>query len=1206
MKNTALNLKVFISLVLLAAIPVWLYFVSPSLLRLPNNFSLSADIISVDNFYNAEIGAYEGKQYSSTKYGYEVANTVDDNLIIDNIFDVRTVEGEEIFSVTRQYGINSFTGEHVAELGDKPREGYLFAPRNLAEGESFVYWHVNYDAPAVMQFAGKETINGLEVYRYQADYSASRVDQTDNLSYLPGVGSIYGIRLEPTLETWIEPTTGLLIKYEDNTIAYYYDLKTDDKLYPWNNFSNQFSEESISERVQKVSQLKARSLVVESYVPFLLLVAATILILSISNIRTKIGRYITRDILTSSAGIFVTVMSIIILSIWIFDYQSLIKLSIDSNSVMNPLTAACFLLVGVYVIIRKYLHQSVCWAVGLLLIFVTLIRLIGIYDASFFQIDQLILGTRAAELGARMSLFTSVSFLLLGMAIFSGCLKRLRKLRLVEIFSLLVIVLSAVTLVGYLFVLLNITSLPFFKFTAASTALLMLVCGLAMFVHTGFNRELRLPLISNAFIFSILLVLTFSTVLLAGTVETANLEQDRRQFNSEVAEISDEIKERIAIYVNALDGARGLLSASNHVSRDEWQSYVESVSLQENYPGIQGIGYSIFLQPDELESHISEVRESGYPDYTVYPEGERDIYTSIIYLEPFDIRNQQAFGFDMFQEPNRRAAMEQARDTGLPRMSGKITLVQEIDNDVQPGFLIYLPYYGNDAEPTSLQERQELVLGYVYSPFRARDFFEGIIHSEDHSNLDYTVSDGLEANDSTLLYKSTDHQTDPANARFVVKQNIYVAGRAWTLEFHSNPSYGQSLTSQLTPIFILAIGTAISILTTSIAYTLVSSQQHANVYANKVTKDLREAMAKDEAVLLGVGEGLVATDENSKIILANKAFEKLIGWDKDSVIGKDFYEVIPMLDKNKEAVENKARLLTQALTPSGPKVVSSSDNYYVRKDGSEFAVAITVSPIVLEGKILGAVEVFRDITLEKDIDRAKTEFVSLAAHQLRTPLTAIGWYAELLGEDETKLSDHQLQFLHEIKTSKDEMTKLVSALLNVSRIELGTFAVSPEPTDLNELANSVVSELRILIEKNKQKFNFYESDLPKVPVDRNLFRIVYQNLLTNAIKYTPKEGSITLTQELKGDKILISVADTGYGIPDKEKHKIFEKLYRASNAKSKDSNGSGLGLYIVKAIIEESEGTIWFDSIESMGTTFYVEIPASGMHARKGSKMLKA
>jgi signal transduction histidine kinase len=327
-----------------------------------------------------------------------------------------------------------------------------------------------------------------------------------------------------------------------------------------------------------------------------------------------------------------------------------------------------------------------------------------------------------------------------------------------------------------------------------------------------------------------------------------------------------------------------------------------------------------------------------------------------------------------------------------------------------------------------------------------------------------------------------------------------------------------------------------------------------------------------------------------------------------------------MVDEKGSSVPSEQHPIKLALSLGEKLTTTTTTTTYslIRKDKTKFPVTLTATPIILENKLLGAVLVFRDITKEKEIDKVKTEFISLASHQLRTPLTSIGWYVEMLQSgDAGVLNDKQKKFLSEVYTGNKRMVELVNSLLNVSRMELGTFVVEPEPTDIALLARSVADEQKLQIEEKKLKLSAkYAKDLPLFSADPKLLRMVAQNLLSNAVEYTPDKGKVGFDiwlakkgdevggKKVKEDSIVIIVSDTGYGIPAAQQEKIFTKLFRADNVREKDTDGTGLGLYIVKAIVDHSGGEIWFESEENKGTTFYVTLPLTGMKKKEGTKAL--
>lgn len=373
---------------------------------------------------------------------------------------------------------------------------------------------------------------------------------------------------------------------------------------------------------------------------------------------------------------------------------------------------------------------------------------------------------------------------------------------------------------------------------------------------------------------------------------------------------------------------------------------------------------------------------------------------------------------------------------------------------------------------------------------------------------------------------------------------------------------------------------------------------------------LIERNARDDAVLQSIGDGLIVivdVDKGGRIAYVNKVFEDMTGWKLEEIVNKPVIEVIPREDKDGKIVPFKERIVSRVL--DGEKVVAdlTAPFYYVRKDKSKFPVASMITPIIFDKKIIGAVETFRDISKESRVDKAKTEFVSLASHQLRTPLSTINWYIELLvSGDVGSLNEKQKQYLQEVYQASKRMVGLVNALLNVSRLEMGTFTVEPELVNIVKIAKVCVEELKPqILEKKLVIAEKYDPGIPSFQADPKLLAIIFQNLLSNSVKYTSAGGKIDLTIGKEKDVIVITVADTGTGIPKDQQDKIFTKLFRADNVKQIDPNGVGLGLYIVKEIIDHStRGKIWFESEENKGTTFNVQLPIEGMIAKKGTKEL--
>lgn len=286
-----------------------------------------------------------------------------------------------------------------------------------------------------------------------------------------------------------------------------------------------------------------------------------------------------------------------------------------------------------------------------------------------------------------------------------------------------------------------------------------------------------------------------------------------------------------------------------------------------------------------------------------------------------------------------------------------------------------------------------------------------------------------------------------------------------------------------------------------------------------------------------------------------------------------------------------------------------------RKNGQLYTALGRVTPIIMRGRVVAYISTEEDISHLTAVDKAKTEFVSLASHQLRAPLTAISWYTEmLLAGHAGKVSPRQKQYLEEIHHGNRRMIELVDALLNVSRLDLGTFTLEAMPTNVAEISGMAVKEMRKTInEKHLRVGEHYAKHLSKkITIDPRLTRIILQNLISNAVKYTPPRGRVDITiafkkksraqhgNGLSADSLIITVADTGYGIPKQQQKDIFTKLFRADNVREKDTEGTGLGLYIVKSVVERFRGRVWFESQENAGTAFHVIIPLQATYPKKG------
>ena len=363
---------------------------------------------------------------------------------------------------------------------------------------------------------------------------------------------------------------------------------------------------------------------------------------------------------------------------------------------------------------------------------------------------------------------------------------------------------------------------------------------------------------------------------------------------------------------------------------------------------------------------------------------------------------------------------------------------------------------------------------------------------------------------------------------------------------------------------------------------------------------LVDELAIFKAATDGVSEHIIFTDPEGVVMYANKAVELVTGYSVKEVVGKKAGQ---LWGKHMD----KGFYDEMWKTIKKDKRVFSGIVKNIRKNGESYDAAIDISPILdKSGEPIFFVGIEKDVTKDIALDRSKTEFVSLASHQLRTPLTAIRWYTELLLNGEAgKLAKKQAEYLGEVSGETRRMIELVNSLLDVSRMELGTFEINSEMADVCGILESVIKDLKPSLIKSKIDLEYTcDKEIPKLLVDIKLTSFIFQNILSNAIKYSRERGVVKVEVKLLEKEVRVSVADKGLGIPEKQKKEIFTKFFRADNVRIKDTEGSGLGLYLVKTILGSIGGEAWFESKENVGSTFYVSIPLTGMKDRKGEKSI--
>ncbi len=334
------------------------------------------------------------------------------------------------------------------------------------------------------------------------------------------------------------------------------------------------------------------------------------------------------------------------------------------------------------------------------------------------------------------------------------------------------------------------------------------------------------------------------------------------------------------------------------------------------------------------------------------------------------------------------------------------------------------------------------------------------------------------------------------------------------------------------------------------------------------------------AIINSLTVGLMVFDGENRLFLSNKKVEEFFGVRNEEILGKKIEEFIqfPLL-------KNLFFLLGREIKEVLKKELEISFNLILE---------ISVIPIFIDSNSKGKLIVLHDISREKMIDKIKSEFITIASHQLRTPLSAIRWtFENLLKEGLGKLTAEQKKIIQEGIISCQRMTQVLNIFLDTARIEEGRYLRKFTFCNIEKIIEEIIKSYQDEIQKKEIKFEFQilNPKLPKVKIDPEPMTLVIQSLLDNAIRYTPEGGIVSMNLKLAEKEIVFSIQDTGIGIKENEKENVFKKFFRGSNALRINPEGNGLNLFIAKNIIEAHGGKIWFESEEKRGTTFYFTLP---------------
>jgi PAS domain S-box-containing protein len=746
-----------------------------------------------------------------------------------------------------------------------------------------------------------------------------------------------------------------------------------------------------------------------------------------------------------------------------------------------------------------------------------------------------------------------------------------------------------------------------------------------------------------------------STVFAAFYVARTADARDQIRLEAEATDIASRIRTRIDAHVTLLRGAAGLDAALGTLDQARFAGYVERLGVAERYPGVQGIGYCRAMTSSEVFRFEAEREHELGPGFRVWPApqaGGHHAHVVITYLEPRDRRNAAALGFDMASEPTRREAMLRAAQTKAPAASHRVTLVQEIDREKQPGFLIYVPLRERAEPPSPKLPDEEAfgeVEGFVYAPFRAHDLLNGIFGPSEaaHDGIAFAVADvepevepvATDADpdaratsldeplsSDSLLYTSPGWRDAVVRARSGTSplrlafrepalhagRRIDVAGVPWMLSVRTLPSFAASSDRRFVP-YLLVLGSTASALLALAMFVQVRLRRRAEHVASELRRS-EEALRESEGRLRRVVEsnviGIVVGDLQGAVLEVNDAFLALTGHDRDAVRdGRLDWVAVCARD------DVRGRAALAAMATDAQRSEAAREPYekeIVRPDGTRVPVLVGVS--FLGGREELGVGFVLDLSerkrAEAQLERAraladaareqaeaasrlKDEFLATVSHELRTPLNAILGWAQLLRTHPGSREELE-RALTTIERNAKAQAKLIDDLLDVSRIISGKLALDLTTVDLRAVLHAALEAVRPAASAKKIALT---CDLPDAACfasgDPTRLQQIAWNLLSNAVKFTPPSGNVDVTLRRTDAGVLeLSVRDSGQGIDPAFLPHVFERFRQADGSTTRRHGGLGLGLAIARQLVELHGGTIEASSEGvGRGATFVVRLP---------------
>lgn len=683
----------------------------------------------------------------------------------------------------------------------------------------------------------------------------------------------------------------------------------------------------------------------------------------------------------------------------------------------------------------------------------------------------------------------------------------------------------------------------------------------------------------------------------AGERERALAKAD---FIAEAEDVAALLQQRLLTYELTVLGGVPLFASVEWPNQAQWQAYVDGLRIGERSLGVLGLGYAAYLSPEELTALQLRQRAAGEGLFEVRPRGVRERYGPIVYLGPSGADAPVAVGFDMYADPPRRAAMDDAITLGAVRMSAPVVLLRDRDQEQRPGLLLFAPVYEGGEPPVSLAARRAMARGWVYVPFRAADLVSHALEAAPRGVRIRIVDAG---GDGGLVYQDPDFERVAGMARpfgHAVQQDVY--GRRWEIDFTAPPQplARLGLSAQQGT---LAIGIVLSLLLFAVVWALARTQAHAERLADRMSESWRRSEVRFRAAMEYSAIGKALLDHGDRVVQANPALARILDLPPQALHGRHldswFADETPApvpAGRNARAVVRATRELRR---PDGERRHVQLTYVPVPGEiGSDVARLVQVEDVTDRVR---AEERVRELnrTLEarvaertRELERANRELETFAysvSHDLRAPLRSIEGFGRILQERcGDRLDDTGREHLGRIRAAAARMDGLIEALLAMSRLSRAELRLGP--LDLGAMASEIVADLRqsdpqrqveVTIAPGMQAYG-----------DADLVRNLLQNLIGNAWKFTAGRDGARIevgTEPSEGEGVVCFVRDNGAGFSPEYASKLFRPFQRLHS--QEEFAGHGVGLASVKRVVERHGGQVWAEGKPGRGACFRFRLP---------------